>query len=79
MDIREYLNDNPAVIDFAFIDWLDDDLLAIQIKTYQDTIKVVNHLEQLCYQLEEWKDHENYVEVVFERLHEGRKKWNFLQ
>ena len=79
MNIREYLNSNPAVIDFAFIEWLDDDLLAVQIKTYRHAIQLVNHLEPLCYQLEEWQDYGDYVEVVFERLYEGKKKWNLIQ
>lgn len=79
MNIREYLNNNPAIIDFAFIEWLDDDLLAVQIKTYRHAIHLVSHLEALHYQLEKWQDYGDYVEMVFERLYEGRKKWNLMQ
>ena len=79
MNIREYLNSNPAVIDFAFIEWLDDDLFAVQIKTYRQAIQLISHLEPLCYQLEEWEDCGEYIEMVFERLYEGKKKWNLMQ
>lgn len=79
MNIREYLNSNPAIIDFFLIEWLDDDILSIQVKTYEDAIEIVKYLETLDYQLEKWQEIDDFVEVLFERLYEGKKKWNLIQ
>lgn len=79
MNIREYLNNNPAIIDFFLIEWLDDDILSIQVKTYEDAIEIVKYLETLDYQLEKWQEIDDFVEVLFERLYEGKKKWNLIQ
>ena len=72
MNIREYLNSNPAIIDFFLIEWLDDDILSIQVKTYEDAIEIVKYLETLDYQLEKWQEIDDFVEVLFERLYEGK-------
>lgn len=79
MNIREYLNSNPAIIDFFLIEWLDDDILSIQVKTYEDAIEIVKYVETLDYQLEKWQEIDDFVEVLFERLYEGKKKWNLIQ